>query len=64
VYSVGRDLEKTGVIFLRDMLAETAFVKLSWVLGNGKLKTNVKENMLKNFSGEFNEFLKEDEFLN
>ena len=64
VYSVGRDLEKTGVIFLRDMLAETAFVKLSWVLGNGKLKTDVKENMLKNFSGEFNEFLKEDEFLN
>ena len=64
VYSVGRDLEKTGVIFLRDMLSETAFVKLSWVLGNAKLKNEVKKNMLKNFSGEFNEFLKEDEFLN
>lgn len=63
VYSVGRDLEKTGVIFLRDMLSETAFVKLSWVLGNPNLKKDVRGNMLKNFVGEFNDFLAEDEFL-
>ena len=64
VYSNGRELEKTGAIFLGDMLPETAFVKLCWVLGNQKLKNNVRENMLKNFAGEFNEFLKKDEFLN
>ena len=64
VYSSGRDLEKTGIIYLKDMLSETAFVKLGWVLGNAKLKKDVKENMLKNFAGEFNDCLKESEFLN
>src|SRR3989344_374977 len=33
VYSNGRELAETGVIFLQDMLSETAFVKLGWVLG-------------------------------
>ena len=64
VYSNGRELEKTGVIFLRDMLSETAFVKLSWVLGNADLRKDVRRNMLKNFAREFNEGLRDDEFLN
>jgi len=52
IYSAGRDLQKTGIIFLEDMLSETAFVKLGWVLGH---KTwNVKEKMLENISNEFN----------
>ncbi len=59
VYSAGRDLEKTGVIFLEDMLSETAFVKLAWVLGHGKwVKENkVREKMKENFVGEFNDKL-------
>ena len=60
VYSAGRDIEKTGIIYLKDMLPETGFVKLSWVLGHkdwAKSKEIVKEKMLFNFSGEFNERL-------
>jgi predicted esterase len=55
VYSNGRELLKTGVIFLEDMLAETAFVKLGWVLGHKEWVENkgvVKEKMLHNFSKE------------
>ena len=55
VYSTGRDILKTGVIYLEDMLSETAFVKLGWVLGHkewSKNKEIVKEKMLENFSGE------------
>lgn len=58
VYSAGRELIKTGIIFLEDMLAETAFVKLSWVLGHrawANDKNKVREKMLKNISGEFSE---------
>ncbi|MBC8435029.1 Glu-tRNA(Gln) amidotransferase subunit GatD [archaeon] len=60
VYSNGRDLEKTGIIDLKDMLSETAFVKLSWVLGHktwSKDSEKIKEEMLKNISGEFNDKL-------
>jgi len=55
VYSNGRELLKTGIIYLKDMLAETAFVKLGWVLGHKEW--NVKEKMLENIAGEFNERL-------
>jgi glutamyl-tRNA(Gln) amidotransferase subunit D len=58
VYSTGRDEEEAGVIFLEDMLAETAFVKLGFVLGHYGWKGKVKEKMLENFAGEFNERLK------
>ena len=54
IYSNGRELIDAGVIFLEDMLAETAFVKLGWVLGHYGWKGNVKEKMLENFSGELN----------
>ena len=57
VYSAGRELEKTGLIFLKDMLAETAFVKLGWVLGHKEWKGKEKEKMLENFAGEFNDRL-------
>lgn len=56
VYSTGRELLKTGIIYLKDMLSETAFVKLGWVLGHDKW--NVKKRMLENFAGEFNNRLK------
>ena len=51
VYSSGRELQKTGIIYLEDMLPETALVKLGWVLGHKNWKT--KEKMLENISGEF-----------
>ena len=62
VYSTGRELQDTGIIYLKDMLAETAFVKLGWVLGHkewAKDKEVVKEKMLTNFVGEFNDRLEE-----
>jgi len=34
VYTAGRDLQKTGIIFLNDMTSETALVKLGWILGH------------------------------
>ena len=64
VYSLGRELEKTGVIFLEDMLPETALVKLSWVLSDAKYKKIIKSTMLTNFSRELTNSLSEDMFLN
>jgi len=52
VYSPGRELEKTGLIFLKDMLPETAFIKLAWVLAHKNW--NPKEKMLQNIIGELN----------
>lgn len=57
VYSTGRELMETGVIYLEDMLSETALVKLGWVLGHSSW--NPREKMLENFSGEFNDRLEE-----
>ena len=62
VYSNGREILATGVIYLEDMLAETAFVKLGWVLGHDEWKKNkkmIKEKMLENISGELNNRLEE-----
>jgi glutamyl-tRNA(Gln) amidotransferase subunit D len=61
VYSVGRELEKAGAIYLKDMLTETAYIKLSWVLGHKTWKTQekVKEKMLENIEGELSEMLVE-----
>ncbi len=57
VYSNGREILATGVIYLEDMLSEVALVKLGWVLGHrewAKNKEKVKEKMLENFSHELN----------
>lgn len=62
VYVNLRRLGNIGCIFGRDMLTETAFVKLSWVLGNYK-KEEAKELIQKNLRGEINERLGKDEFL-
>ncbi|MEK6800524.1 MAG: Glu-tRNA(Gln) amidotransferase subunit GatD [Nanoarchaeota archaeon] len=55
VYSPARELLDAGVVYLEDMLSETAFVKLSWVLGHYGWKAHVKEKMLENLAGEMNE---------
>lgn len=59
VYSNGRKLLETGVINLQDMLSETAFIKLGWVLGKTKDKEEAKKLMLTNISGELNDRLEE-----
>lgn len=62
VYSAGRELFDAGVIYLEDMLAETAFVKLGWVLGHKEWSGNkekIKEKMLENFVGEISNRLEE-----
>ena len=62
VYSAGREILNTGVIYLEDMLAETALVKLGWVLGHrewAKDKEQVKKMMLTNIAGELNDRLEE-----
>jgi len=61
VYSPGRELEKAGVIYLKDILPETAFVKLGWVLGHKDWSLEEKKKkLLENISGEFNERLGEE----
>ncbi len=62
VYSNAIDLVNIGVIPGQDMLPETAFIKLAWLLGNYK-KEEVKELMTKNLREEINERLMKDEFL-
>src|SRR3989344_6067471 len=57
VYSNGREFDKIGIIFLEDMLSETAFVKLGWVLGHRGWKVSAREKMLENAAGEFNKLL-------
>jgi len=55
VYSTGRDLFNHGVIYLGDMLPETAIVKLSWVLGQTKNKDEIRELMTTNLRGELSD---------
>ena len=52
VYSPARQLQEAGVIYLEDILSETALVKLGWILSHRTWKS--KEMMLKNISKEFN----------
>jgi glutamyl-tRNA(Gln) amidotransferase subunit D len=64
VYSPGRKIMDSGVVYLGDMLSETALVKLGWILGHKDWRGTVatKKKMLENINGEFNERLGE-EFL-
>ncbi len=59
VYSNGREILETGVIYLADMLSETAFVKLGYVLAHPEWKNKIKEKMLENMAGEFSDRLEE-----
>jgi glutamyl-tRNA(Gln) amidotransferase subunit D len=63
VYSTGRDLLKAGVISCKDMLAETAYVKLMWALGHSKKHDEVEEIMRKNIAGEISTRTRSDAFL-
>ncbi len=54
VYAGGRDLQKIGCISCEDMISETAFIKLSWLLGNFDSQT-AKKLMQENLRGEISE---------
>ncbi|MBP2143439.1 glutamyl-tRNA(Gln) amidotransferase subunit D [Methanococcus voltae] len=55
VYSNGVELQKMGVISCEDMTAETALVKMMYLLANYDFK-EVKDLMGKNIAGEITEF--------
>ncbi|MAG50325.1 Glu-tRNA(Gln) amidotransferase GatDE subunit D [archaeon] len=61
VYAKGRDLQEMGVISGEDMLAETAFVKLAWLLANEK--KDVKAFIGENLRGEINKRVNLDHYL-
>ena len=50
-------------IFVEDMLPETAYVKLGWVLGHTQKIDEVKKMMLTNYAGEISERTDEKAFL-
>ena len=64
VYSPGRKLQEIGVIFLEDMLPETAYVKLGWLLGHDYHPDKIKDLMKQNLEGEYNPRISEKDFLN
>ena len=53
VYDQGRDLLALGVISLDDMLPETAFVKLRWVLGQTAKTEEAKRLLIENVANEY-----------
>lgn len=63
VYAEGRMAREQGVVYLEDMLTETAYIKLGWVLGHTKDSKKAKEMMLKNYAGEITERTLPDTFL-
>jgi glutamyl-tRNA(Gln) amidotransferase subunit D len=52
VYTTGREMLRAGVIPCEDMLPETAYVKLSWILKRTKELDEVRKLMLTNIAGE------------
>jgi len=63
VYSKGTDLSKLGVVSGEDMLAETAFVKLAWLLGNYKDSDEIKRLVGTDLRGEINSRIEPEQFL-
>ena len=63
VYRSAVEMEKRGVIFAKDMLPETAYIKLGCVLGRTQDKQEIKDLMLTNLAGEFAEKIVPNSFL-
>ncbi|MBS3060125.1 MAG: Glu-tRNA(Gln) amidotransferase subunit GatD [DPANN group archaeon] len=52
VYANGRIMKDSGVVYCEDMLPETAYVKLGWLLGNYKNIDEARQLMAQNLKGE------------
>jgi len=64
VYAEARKAHELGVVYCQDMLPETAFVKLGWLLGHkGMGAKEVGKKMLENVAGEMNPRLTENQFM-
>ena len=55
VYDQGRDLLELGVIPLDDMLPETAFVKLRWILGQTKDLEKARRILKQNLANQYSD---------
>ncbi len=62
VYRTGVELVQRGVIPLEDMLPETAYVKLMWVLGQTQNPDEIRACMLKNIAGEITDNTRRSQF--
>jgi glutamyl-tRNA(Gln) amidotransferase subunit D len=63
VYTAAINLSKIGVVYAKDMLPETAFIKLAWLLGNYKDKGEITRLISTNLRGEINPRIEPDQFL-
>ena len=63
VYRNLRLVSNLGVVYCEDMSPETAYAKLSWLLGNYKAE-EAKRMLNQNIAGEIKERTEPDEFLN
>lgn len=64
VYSTGRKIASTGVISAGDMTSETAYVKLSWALGQSDNTKDVEKIIKTNIAGELGDKSSIANFLN
>jgi glutamyl-tRNA(Gln) amidotransferase subunit D len=53
VYATGRELQRAGVLYLGDLLPETAYAKLLWALGHASDPRAVEALLLSDVAGEF-----------
>jgi len=63
VYSTGRDLLNLGVIPGEDILPETAYVKLMWILGHTRDSQEISKLMRTSLAGEITPRTRPDVFL-
>ncbi|MHA2060216.1 MAG: Glu-tRNA(Gln) amidotransferase subunit GatD [Candidatus Ranarchaeia archaeon] len=63
VYRTGVELLDRGIVQGKDMVTETAYAKLSWVLGQTQDYLKVLELLRKNLSGEFSPTSRESDFI-
>ena len=63
VYSKGRQLEDAGVVYCKDTLAETAYIKLMILLRRTKNLEEIKKMMTQNLAGEINNRIEKKSFL-
>jgi glutamyl-tRNA(Gln) amidotransferase subunit D len=52
IYDTGRELQRIGVIPAGDMIPETAYVKLMWILANTKDPKEAMKTVIANESGD------------